>query len=174
MLERSRKCSELTSSVNSSRYTSCMLLCAYYILQLSKRSVIYSGSDTVLNCKKVMWGRVIQADLLTWPWKVGGHYLHSMWCKTDDRIFMPNFVSLFSAVSPLSTNKLRGWVSVRGVTCIFTYLTHLRQNSWYKCPNTIIIIIIIIFIFAPNDSKFQVGVDKNGSNNDMTAGMGAS
>ena len=39
-----------------------------YILQLSKRSVIYSGSDAVSKLQKgdVMWGRIIQTDSW-WP-----------------------------------------------------------------------------------------------------------
>ena len=32
------------------------------------------------SCKKVMWGWVIQTDLVTWPSKIGGHYLHII-CK---------------------------------------------------------------------------------------------
>ena len=31
------------------------------------------------SCKKVMWGRVIQTDLVTWSFKVWGHNMHIMY-----------------------------------------------------------------------------------------------
>ena len=45
-----------------------------------------------------MWGRVIQTDLVTWPFKVGGHNLHKM-RKKNKGIVMRSF--------PPSTKNLR-------------------------------------------------------------------
>ena len=56
------------------------------------------------SCKMVMWGRVNQTDLMTWPFKLGSYNLH---CKKDEGIVMPNSASLRAAVFPLSTKKLR-------------------------------------------------------------------
>ena len=70
------------------------------------------------SCKMVMWGRVIQTDLVTWPFKLGSYNLHIM-CKKDEGIIMSNFTALRAAVFPLSTKNLcevdipppsvRGW-----------------------------------------------------------------
>ena len=74
------------------------------------------------NCKKVMWGRVTQADLMTWPFKIGSYNFNIIY-KKDQGIGMPNFAALRAVVCPLSTKNLRGRISapppsVRGLRCV--------------------------------------------------------
>ena len=45
----------------------------------------------------MIWGQFIQFDLVTWPSKVGSHYLHIMW-KKDEEIDMTNFMELRTVV----------------------------------------------------------------------------
>ena len=59
------------------------------------------------SCKKVIWGRVIQADLVTRPSKVESHYLHIK-CKEVEGIVMSNIAARSAAGFPLSTKILRG------------------------------------------------------------------
>ena len=70
-----------------------------------------AGSSTLAltrsqNCKKVMWGQVIQTDLVTWPCYLGGHHLHII-CKENTEMFMPNFAALHAGVFPLYVKNLR-------------------------------------------------------------------
>ena len=43
------------------------------------------------------WRRVTSSDLVTWPWKVGGHHLQTS-RKIDQWIVMQNFAALRAAV----------------------------------------------------------------------------
>ena len=84
---------EHMSIIKNLKYTSCRVLWAYKILQLSKRSVIYPGSDAVLKLQK---GDVRSGHwnwpAVTWPSEIESQNLHIM-CKNYADIVMTWFVS---------------------------------------------------------------------------------
>ena len=80
------------------------------------------------SCKKVMWGRVIQTDLVTWSFKVWGHNLRPL-SKKDRGIVMRGFAARSAAIFPLSTKKPPGGVDIRTLVgaCFFFFCKF--------CPN---------------------------------------
>ena len=79
------------------RKTSCMFLWAHVHSATFKAIGHLLWFWHGLKVAKKWWGRVIQTDLVTWPSKVGGRYLHIM-CKRDDNINISHFAALHSAV----------------------------------------------------------------------------
>ena len=57
--------------------------------------------------KKVMWGQVIQTDLVTWSFMVESYDLRIM-CKKDEGIVLSNFAAIRTAIFSLFTENLRG------------------------------------------------------------------
>ena len=93
-----------------------------------------------------MWGRVMQTDLVTWPFKLGSYNLH-MLCKIDKGIVLANFAALRVAVFFVIDEKPPGAdirpPSLRGLshsvlgwgwgwTPPFSQISQTRRLRWLK------------------------------------------
>ena len=106
-------------------YTACKYLWAYHIRKLSKRSAIYSGSNTVSKLEK----SYAMSGYTNWPGDltIKDKSMHTI-CKIHEGKVMLNFAALRTTVYPLSTKNLAGGCLPQSVREI------VKQTTWIPEP----------------------------------------
>ena len=93
--------------------------------------------------QKLMWGRVIQTDMVTWPFKVGSYDSHIM-CKKDEGIVIPNFIppvgarvkpQIWPQVNRLASKGQKGsqWSKRFEIVLSFLAITYDSRKLWEQC-----------------------------------------